>query len=305
MRYAYTASMQDALTTLYYHVAMTMLPRSRYLSILLTLGCLSLSLSAGTAFADAASVEAAEARILEMEGDERLDAQQRFMATYRDQSGEFLGLFRNATTIDEQKFYVWALGETGSDSACDDVRTIATGLDSEDDPTLLMSVANASARCGEFRPLRSVLGNGAAVLRAKSAIQLGLHGDTGSIEAIRELANDEEFARYSVFFNLALGMLGDDSQTELMREMLRQVDARVYAAIALGRLGDSSVAVDLQMALRDREPSIRLYAIGALVELRVRGTDSSIRPLLNDPDPRVRQKAEWAMRRINRAPRSE
>lgn len=297
--------MSGALFSLYYHVAMTMLPRSGYLYLLLTLICLSASMKAVSAFADAASIEAAEARILEMEGDERLDAQQRFMATYRDQSGEFLDLFLNAETIDAQKFYVWALGETGEDTACEGVRTIATGLDSEDDPSLLMAVANASARCGEFRPLRSVMANGAAVLRAKSAIQLGLHGDTGSIDAIRELANDEEFSRYSVFFNLALGMLGDETQTDLMKEMLRQVDARVYAAIALGRLGDSSVAVDLQMALRDREPAIRLYAIGALVELRVRGTDSNIRPLLNDPDPRVRQKAEWAMRRINRAHRSE
>jgi HEAT repeat protein len=249
-------------------------------------------------------VEEAAERVLSMEGEERMQAQQRFMTTYRDRAERFLPLYQETDEVDAQKFYVWALGEVGTDEACDDVAQIVSETSASADPSLKMAVANASARCEDYAPLRTILTESAAVLRAKAAVQLGLHEDTASRETIRQLANNDEYERYHVFFNLALGLLGDEDQKDLLRQLLRQRDARVYAAMALGRMGEESVVVDLQMALEDPEASIRLHAIEALMELRVSGTDRNIRQLLDDPDPRVRQKAEWAIRRINRRPRS-
>lgn len=287
-----------------YHIETMILPR-RCTECLWTTGLCLLLLAAGpTALADTVPLEQATGRVLALEGKDRVVAQQQFMNTYREQWPRFAQMFREAPSLEEQKFYVWALGEAGFEEACDDAALIASMLPPDAEPTLQMATANANGRCGFFAPLRQILENGAAVLRAKAAIQLGLAEDAASRPIVAELAQNPEFERYRVFFNLALGLYGDESQKELLVSLLRQVDARVYAAIALGRMGEESVVHDLQMALSDPEPAIRLHALRALVALRVAGTAPSVRALTDDPDPRVRSLAEWAVRRINRRPGS-
>lgn len=195
----------------------------------------------------------------------------------------------------ERSGAAFALGRIGADSS----RAVLQGLWEAGlerlGSGLAMQVAVALAEYGDLEPLRTVLEAGNEVLAAKAAVQLGLRGDQEALGALGEAW--DQYPRMRPFFAIALGLLGDARGEDVLREGLRAPELRNHCAVALAVVGDASnLRFDLQFALEDPDPLVRLRALEALIALDPSNLDELLAQAGEDPDARVRAAAEEASR---------
>ena len=113
-------------------------------------------------------------------------------------------------------------------------------------------------------------------------------GDARAVEAIERLAAPPP--------PLSKNMAGDLPQST-PRDRRSQAQVRIWALVALGRIGGDAVLPTLEKAVRDRDPEVRAAALGALAE---RGSPASFKLLhrlgqATEPDEDLRVAARAAL----------
>ena len=250
--------------------------------------------AASPAAGERAPLEARLDAVIALPAQAQLEAQARLVRQVLDESVDLERVLRDAQAPSPRRsLAAWLLGELDVRGACERLtRPLPEPVNDELDLAWVL----ARARCGELPPLRAMLRAGDPLVRVKTAIMLGLLGDTQSLRAVRALLEDEQVARYLPFVQLAAGLLGDADQRDALTVMLRDRNMRAHAAIALGRMGVGSVVYDLHIALRDPDSVVRFAALSVLFEQRMPGSLQPIRPLVDDPDPRTARLARRAIR---------
>jgi len=196
---------------------------------------------------------------------------------------------------------VFALGRIRSDSSEAVLQTLWERGLAELGGALTMQVASALAEYSNFQPLNGVLDSGDEILAAKAAIQLGLHRVGDSLAAISDSYERDDYARMRPFFAIALGLLGDGRGESVLREGLTVLELRNHCAVALNELGyGSEVLFELRFALSDGDPLVRLRALEALIELEPSDIVDLVDEATEDPDARIQEEAEAALRRLQR-----
>jgi hypothetical protein len=185
----------------------------------------------------------------------------------------------------------WFVGESADETACE-----LLALPAEtDQPGLLFAASLGLARCGDGQPLRDLLRHADAVLRLKAAVTLGLLMDSAALADIVALGEDPALEGYRVFIDVARGLLGDGVTEPVLRALLTERTFRDHAAIALARMGDSSVAFELGFAYRSPDPMIREAAVQAAARTRTGNAETLLDAALTDPSARL---ADWAGRAL-------
>ena len=234
--------------------------------------------------------------VVESEPDDLNQRRVRLLEHYDEISGDLSEIIDAENWTALERFATWIIGERGDPSMCQHLVAQWDRLD--EDPVSQMSAASAIARCGGgFEHLRTMLAAEIEpVFRVKAAFLLGLHQDQERIAEITAMLSDPVFDEYQLFITLALGMLGDSSVAAELRPMLSRRELRDYAAIALARNGDTSVSFDLGFALANEDPIVRYFAMIALVELHPSSGRRALEAVLEDPQPRIRNYATRAHR---------
>jgi len=193
--------------------------------------------------------------------------------------------------VTERLISALVLAELADDAVCSVIS--AAAMESALDPPSHMAFAVAAGRCGQLEHLRGIVSDTSSdpVFRIKAAVTLGLLGDAQAFDNALRLANEIDEPEYRAFLVLTRGLHRDAATEAALTEMLQSRLFREHAAIALGRLGVRSVAIDLRIALRSDDPLIREAALDALVDLGVPGFEETIREMVDDPSPRVARRA--------------
>ena len=169
---------------------------------------------------------------------------------------------------------------------------------------LAMQVASSLADYQYMDPLREIVASDAEILGAKAAMQLALRGDVHSLELLQVAYGNAAYERMNVFFAIALGLLGDEAVEVVLRSAIRTPELRNHCAIAISALGDpSSVRFELEFALSDPDPFVRIRALEAIISLEPRDLVNLLEVASGDSDSRVRQLADEAKRRLERGNR--
>lgn len=185
----------------------------------------------------------------------------------------------------------WFVGESADETACE-LLALPAGVDQ---PGLLFAASLGMARCGDLQPLRDLLRHADPVLRLKAAVTLGLLLDTTVLADIVALAEDPALEGYRVFIDVARGLLGDATTESVLRALLTERTFRDHAAIALARMGDTSVAFELGFAYRSPDPMIREAAVQAAARSRTGNAETLLDAALTDPSARL---ADWVGRAL-------
>lgn len=186
----------------------------------------------------------------------------------------------------------WFVGETGSASACDGLEL----PDGTDNPGLLFAASLGIGRCGNLQPLRDLLRHADPVLRLKAAVTLGLLLDRAALSDVGALTDDPDLSGYRVFLDVARGLLGELDTQPVLRALLVERTFRDHAAIALARMGDTSVAFELGFAYRSVDPMIREAAVQAAARHRTANAEALLEAAQQDPSARLAVWAERALR---------
>lgn len=105
----------------------------------------------------------------------------------------------------------------------------------------------------------------------------------------RQLGSDEVEVRLAAI--LALGRIGDARSVRPLIEALEDPELTVEAAGALARIGDARAYDSLLPLLGHRRAAVRQAAIGALNSLGQARMEQDMKRLLDDPNPHVRESA--------------
>ena len=199
---------------------------------------------------------------------------------------------------------VFALGRIRSESSEQVLQTLWDRGFSELGGALTIQVASALAEYSNYEPLNDVLDSSDEILAAKAAIQLGLHRVSDSLAAISSAYERDDYARMRPFFVIALGLLGDGRGESVLREGLTVLELRNHCAVALNELGyGSDVLFELRFALSDSDPLVRLRALEGLIALDPSDILELVEAATEDPDMRIQEEAEAALRRLQRRQR--
>ena len=196
---------------------------------------------------------------------------------------------------------VFCLGRIGAESSKAPLRALweqgFEGLGG----ALAIQTAIALSEFGEFDALEAIVAAGDDVLAAKAGVQLGLHGAEVSLPVLQSAFANEAYQRLQVFFAISLGLLGDERGADLLAAAVRTPELRNHCAIALGKIGrGNEVVFELEFAMSDPDPLVRLAALEVLIELERSGLQATVETALSDADARVRAAAERAHRRLTR-----
>lgn len=142
--------------------------------------------------------------------------------------------------------------------------------------------------------VRLHLGSGTPALRQQAARALGLLGDDGSLDRLRELARADSGADRAAAAS-ALGYLGELAVGEapLLARLLadEQAPVRLAAARSLGRVGATEVGrAKLSAARTHPDVALRAAVAGALAR-QGEGAAGLLAPMLADSEPAVRRAA--------------
>ena len=164
---------------------------------------------------------------------------------------------------------------------------------------LAMQVAASLADYQNMVPQREIIALEVEVLEAKAAIQLGLRGDIQSLEILQSAYENEAYERMAVFFAIALGLLGDESVEPILRAAITTPELRNHSAIAISTIADpASIRFELEFALSDPDPFVRIRALEAIINLEPRDLETLLNEAAEDSDSRVRQLADETIRRL-------
>lgn len=115
---------------------------------------------------------------------------------------------------------------------------------------------------------------------------------------VKWLDTSDEILASSVAF--ALGQIGDKRAVPYLIKVVENSKAGVIAGIiALGQLRDRRAIPVLRKALQSSNPHIRAQAIFAIRQFNDRAFIEDLKPLLNDPDKLVRERAKDAIKFLN------
>ena len=283
----------------------------RDLLIALALGCVSLAPGAdlcaqqppvqSSPVVERATVEARLAVLADPEAEpERQVAAQRSLVRL----GPGGIVFLSAALLDDKRPWsvrtgaAWVLGELRSEVAIEPLHK-AWGLKGAP-ATFRVQVAIALSTLGEREPLRSFLipPQSDKIVVAKAAIAAANLRDKDAVEALRSWEADEDIGAFVV---LALGRLGASVDQAALRELMTEPIFRDQAAVALARLGDRTVMLNLRFALANPDAFLRFEAVTLIRRFRDKGALKELRQMAkDDPDPRVRQAASRAVRDLDR-----
>ncbi len=130
---------------------------------------------------------------------------------------------------------------------------------------------------------------GRADLRGEIIEALVRHGSATVELLISQLtAQDLEVRRAAA---VALGRIGNSSATAALINALTDKPVAVEAANALGQIGDPAAVDGLLNLIGDEDASVRQAAVSALNSILPPSMSERIIPRLHDPDPNVRESA--------------
>jgi len=168
------------------------------------------------------------------------------------------------------------------------------------------AIALASMGKPAFEPLTNELANANTSVRRNAAWAIGeltnmsTEKRAGAVPQLISLLNDsDEWVRMAAA--RALGELRDERAGEALIATLSDSQWRVreLAAWALSEMKEERAVKALCNALlTDSQAEVRRTVAEALGEIRSREAISSLKQALNDPEPRVRAKAGWAISEI-------
>ena len=142
-------------------------------------------------------------------------------------------------------------------------------------------------RSGVDRALTRLMGR--ADLRDEIVEALVRHGSATVDLLISQLtAEDLEVRRAAA---VALGRIGDSSATPALVNALTDQPLTIDAANALAQIGDPEAVDGLLSLIGDDDASVRQAAVNALNAVMPPSLSKRIIPLLHDPDPNVRESA--------------
>lgn len=228
--------------------------------------------------------------------DQRMPLQERLLVESAPYAESLAALAADAdASALRRALAAWTLTERGDAAACAALEAGASAPANEA-PHDRVAFAIGLLRCGDPDPLRALLNAETPVVAAKAAITLAMERDAAARDAIDALRAEPAMADLLLFLDLALALLGDESQQDTLRALLRQPSARAYAAIALVRQGDRGAVIDVRIAAAAEDPWIRFHALEALVAAHSQGTPDLLRRASDDPNPRVARFAERELR---------
>jgi len=181
---------------------------------------------------------------------------------------------------------------------------LTLALESEYAQRTLQRVATVLGTLGDTRAIPCLLrlldSDHTSVLEA-AAIALSKMGTPSLEPLIEALAKQKGSARQAAV--LALGELGDRCAVPYLLELLksdRLPEVGGQAALALGSIGDRSVARTLEKHLVDPEPTVRWASAFALGQLSDSRSAVPLMHTLRDVEPRVAQAAAEALQKLGR-----
>jgi len=143
-------------------------------------------------------------------------------------------------------------------------------------------------------------------LRVKSeAVQaitrMGPQATGPVIEILTDAIDENDFVT-ARFAAKTLGLIGDESISRLLIELVGSEDSFVVceAALALGRLSHTAAVPELLRLLQSPSGNVRFAAAEALGRIRDPRAADGLLGRLNDEDEGVRAKARWALGRLER-----
>jgi HEAT repeat protein len=142
-------------------------------------------------------------------------------------------------------------------------------------------------RSGIDRALTRLMGR--VDLRDDIIEALVRHGSTTVELLIAQLAAEDLEVRRSAA--VALGRIGDSSATPALVQTLNDESLAIEAANALGQIGDPEAVDGLLTLIGSSDASIREAAVSALNSLAAPSIAARIAPLLHDDDPNIRESA--------------
>jgi len=168
------------------------------------------------------------------------------------------------------------------------------------------AIALASMGMPAFEPLTNELANGNASVRRNAAWAIGELTNmspqkraSAVPQLVSLLSDSDDWVRMAAA--RALGELRDERAGERLITALSDTQWRVreLAAWALSEMKDErSVNALCNVLLTDDQAEVRRTAAEALGEIRSSEAITSLKQALNDPEPRVRTKAGWAISEI-------
>ena len=126
-------------------------------------------------------------------------------------------------------------------------------------------------------------------LRTEIVDALVRHGAATVELLISQLSAEDLEVRRSAA--VALGRIGDSTATTTLINTLNDESLVIDAANALGQIGDPRALDGLLALLGNGDASVRQAAVSGLNSLALAGMSERIIPLLHDPDPNVRESA--------------
>lgn len=265
-----------------------MTPRWSAVAVLL----LAFSGWSGRAYAQSTEAEGLVQQVLGVAPEEQAALQNSLLPAAVSLAVELAGLaMAPDADASARQLAFWYVGEVADARAC----ALLTLPEATDDPGLLFAASLGLGRCGELQPLRELLRHADPVLRLKAAVTLGLLLDRASLADVVALADDPDLEGYRVFIDVARGLLGESDTQPILRALLVERTFRDHAAIALTRMGDTSVAFELGFAYRSADPMIREAAVQAAARHRTGNAESLLEAAQQDPAPRL---ADWARRAL-------
>jgi HEAT repeat protein len=157
----------------------------------------------------------------------------------------------------------------------------------KDDLRSIAVVLGWLKRSGVDRALTRLMGR--VDLRGEIIEALVRHGSATVDLLISQLTAEDLEVRRSAA--VALGRIGDSSATSSLVDALTDEPVAIQAANALGQIGDPAAVDGLLNLLGDEDPSVRQATVSALNSVLPPSLSKRIIPLLHDSDPNVRESA--------------
>ena len=222
------------------------------------------------------------------------------IAAYFERS---LGVVRERTNLHERRAWrraaaAYALGDMVSVNA---VPALLATLD-DSDRDVRAAAARSLGRIADPRAVQPLVG---ALARGRVPHGIAAHALLGTggaaLGPLRALLKDQDADVRAVALEL-VGLLGDAGDAELVGERLRDTSAevRAKAARALGRLGAGEGTAQLRAALDDRIGFVRATAAAALGLIGDRAAVPALLALAREDSFDAAQAAAKALARIDR-----